>query len=56
MENQNDKILSDVMAWIEKQIQNKNFCDVSISLSVHAGKIGKVQKSLTEKFTGGHIG
>ncbi len=49
----NEKILSDVMLWVKKQLQNKDYCDLSISLSVHSGKISKIQKSLTEKFSGG---
>lgn len=48
----NEKIIADVVRWIEQQIKSKNFCDVSISLSVHAGKIAKIQKSLTEKING----
>lgn len=48
--SENERIISDVMSWLETQIDKHQFCDVSISFSNHGGKIAKVQKSLTEKF------
>lgn len=50
---ENEEILSDVLKWVESQIANKKYCDMSVSFSVHNGKISKLQKSLTEKFIAG---
>jgi len=48
--SENKKIISDVTAWLELQMSKHEFCDATITLSNHAGKISKVQKCLTQKF------
>jgi hypothetical protein len=47
---ENKKIINDVTIWLETQIEKNQFCDLSVTLSNHAGKISKCQKSLTQKF------
>jgi len=47
---ENKKIINDVTAWLETQMSKHEFCDATITLSNHAGKISKCQKSLTQKF------
>lgn len=49
-QSDNKKIISDVMTWLETQLVKHEFADMTISLSVHGGKISKTQKSLTQKF------
>jgi len=42
-------VLDEVMAWLARQIAAGDFQDVSVTLSIHAGRIAKIQKSVTEK-------
>lgn len=45
----NAEILAAALTWIEAQIAENSYADVGILLSIHDGKIVKMQRTLTTK-------
>lgn len=41
--------LAKIVSWVQDEIQGNPFCDVGFTVTVHDGKIRKVQKKLEEK-------
>lgn len=46
---ENKNIMADVIRWMEEQITAGDYRDVSVSLSLHTGRIAKITKTITEK-------
>lgn len=44
--------LTPVILWIEEQVKASDYRDVSVTLSIHAGKIAKITRAVTEKIGG----
>ncbi|NQT60377.1 MAG: hypothetical protein HQ557_15470 [Bacteroidetes bacterium] len=55
-----DNTISQIVRWLEDQVNKNSFADISINLKVHDGKIALIEKTVTEKtklstgYTGGH--
>lgn len=46
----NQIILNDAVQWIESQMSKHNYADIGLTLSLHGGKVCKIQKTLMQKF------
>ena len=45
----NDKIINELLSWLKKEIDNTPFSEIGFSLSLHDGRISKIQKNICEK-------
>jgi hypothetical protein len=49
----NQKILNDAFKWLSEQVETHPFGEFTLSLTTHSSRIGRIQKSLTEKILSG---
>ncbi len=49
----NDTQLTKCFTWLNEQIDNHQFADISITVKLHNGEIRQIQRILNEKIQGG---